>query len=107
MKATCQARTYFYYKCLTLGQTRQFGSRTSARTSGLLLGTVAAGVGGYGVYKYMKGVPVMETIQDRMIPSVSAAGPPESQPSVSYMYISFGTGWFPMSTAGPPESQPL
>ena len=46
------------------------------------------------------------TFRRGVIPSVSAAGPPESQPSVSYMYISFRTGWFPVSTAGPPESQP-
>ena len=66
-----------------------------------LLGSLTVGAGGYGLYKYNISVrDVFETVQKqaaRMMPTVSAAEPPASQPSVTEFenLMRKPTMWFP------------
>ena len=77
--------------CFVSVQTRGVSSKLSgSKKSALpyLLGSLAVGAGGYGVYKYRSN-GLMKDIQDvvqaeasKIIPSVSAAAPAAPQPSV-------------------------
>ena len=77
--------------CFVSVQTRRVSSKLSgSKKSALpyLLGSLAVGAGGYGVYKYRSN-GLMKDIQDvvqaeasKIIPSVSAAAPVAPQPSV-------------------------
>ncbi|XP_052772941.1 dye-decolorizing peroxidase YfeX-like [Mya arenaria] len=65
-------------------QSRQIATRPSAARrygASLAVGTLAAGVGGYGLYTYLKQADISEALQ-RVMPTVSAAGKPTAQPSV-------------------------